>query len=163
MIVNCLSVRNPWAHAIVAGLKPIENRTSGFTKKFRGRLYIASTAGWSERGRNDRRIVDGYQLHDGPALSEYRYALHHCPAYGGRSPHPFVSGRILGHVDVVDIHDEAGCAEAGGLCHPWGEVEYREDEGKVRRNLVHIVMENPVELARPIPVKGRLGIWTFDL
>ena len=46
-VVQCLSVRQPWAWAIVEGLKPLENRSRVFN--YRGPLLIqASKLPWQE-------------------------------------------------------------------------------------------------------------------
>ena len=63
-------------------------------------------------------------------------------------------GAIIGVVDLVDVHPDAGC------CRPWGESAYIEHGGRVRRSIVHLVLESPRELAEPIPCRGALGLWT---
>lgn len=147
---RCLSVKQPWADPIVDGLKPIENRSHGFTRKFRGRLLIASSKGWSNRGAHDQRVQAAYPP-DG--MNSRGYALRHVPAYGGFPPHPFTGGAILGSVEVVDIHDDCEC------CRPWGESEYDEANGRTRRGLVHLVFEDARRLKVPVRVSGRLGLW----
>lgn len=42
-IVKALCVRQPWAHLLVTGVKPVENRTWG--TKYRGPLAIVASAG----------------------------------------------------------------------------------------------------------------------
>ena len=49
--IACLSVRQPWAWAIVHGHKPVENRT--WTAEFRGRLLIHAGLTWDKAGRED--------------------------------------------------------------------------------------------------------------
>lgn len=49
----CLSVRQPWASLIVAGIKPIENRPKPC--RFRGKLVIHASKTW---GRDERQAYD---------------------------------------------------------------------------------------------------------
>lgn len=49
----CLSVRQPWASLIVAGIKPIENRP--MPCRYRGRLLIHASKTW---GRDERQAFD---------------------------------------------------------------------------------------------------------
>ncbi len=62
---------------------------------------------------------------------------------------------VLGVVDLVDVHPAAGC------CAPWGESAYVEHGGRERRQIVHLVLENPRLLPKPIPCRGALGLWTL--
>ncbi|QDU94723.1 ASCH domain-containing protein [Lignipirellula cremea] len=76
--VRCLSVRQPYAWAICAGVKDVENR--GWTTKYRGRIAIHA-------GLYDGDIVEIYrevpELHDLPEV--------------------FTFGQIIGFADLVDV------------------------------------------------------------
>lgn len=156
---HCLSVREPWASAIVLGHKTIENRSHGFAKKFRGRLYIHAGSGWSPRGACDPRILeafDGCDPDSNPLL----------PGIGGVVPRGapfFSSSAIIGHVEVIDIHEECGCVDSGA-CWPWGETEYTESGGRRRGGLTHLVLEDAVAFTpdEMWPARGRLGIWKYQ-
>ena len=75
------------------------------------------------------------------------------PRYSWLSAHWVARGEILGVVDLVDCHPDAGC------CRPWGESAYVEHGGRTRRRITHLVLENPRALDKPIPCKGALGLW----
>lgn len=64
-----------------------------------------------------------------------------------------VRGAIIGLVDLVDCHRETGC------CRPWGESEYPEGMERSRRQVTHLVLENPRALAEPVRCRGALGLW----
>lgn len=49
--IPCLSIRQPWAWAIVHGYKPIENRT--WNTGFRGRLLIHAGKTWKDSEKAD--------------------------------------------------------------------------------------------------------------
>jgi len=110
--------------------KNIENRTQQWS--YRGPLAIHAGMRESDRGIYDPRILDLYEKH------WYDANL----------------GHFLGVVDLVDCHPDAGC------CKPWGESAYVEHGGRERRHIIHLVLENPRELAEPIPCRGALGLWT---
>lgn len=128
--MRALTVQQPWAWAIFHG-KTIENRTQLWS--YRGPLAIHAGMRVSERGWDNEIVHDSY-------------LAAHCP--------PIDLGAIIGIVDLVDVHPDAGC------CRPWGESAYVEHGGRERRRITHLVLENPRKLAEPIPCKGALGLWT---
>lgn len=132
MSLKAISVKVPWADAIVDGHKPIENRSGGFPKGYRGILYIATSRTVSERGQTDARILLAYRGYHYPDTQR---------------------GAIIGSVLVTDIHPDTGC------CRPWGESEYVNGYGGAVRDVTHLVLEDAVRLEHPVPCRGRLGIW----
>lgn len=137
--MKALTVQQPWAWAIMHGGKLIENRTQNWN--YRGPLAIHAGARISDRGAEDTRIHDAWHEH-----GDFR----HTPD----DPAAFTLGAVLGTVDLVDVHPDAGC------CKPWGESAYVEHGGRTRRRIVHLVLENPRPFAEPFPCKGALGLWT---
>lgn len=131
--MKALTVQQPWAWAIFHG-KNIENRTQCWS--YRGPLAVHAGARWSERGACS------------PLITEQFVGGHRVVGSD------FEMGAIVGVVDLVDCHPDAGC------CAPWGEQSYVEHGGRVRRRITHLVLENPRELPEPIPCKGALGLWT---
>jgi len=96
-----LSVRQPWAWAIVAGHKEIENRSSGAIRS---------------GGMDCRRIA----IHAATGLKqdEYDWGVWRLQKHGVACPRPdeLVRGGIIGAVDVVDIVEESDSAWFGGYC-----------------------------------------------
>lgn len=142
--MKALTVQQPWAWAIFHG-KNVENRIQLWT--YRGPLAIHAGARWSHRG-GDSPLVE----------AAWRDAIAAEPipmgAYSQVSQRWVARGAILGVVDLVDVHPDAGC------CRPWGESAYVEHGGRERRRITHLVLENPQPLCEPIPCKGALGLWT---
>ncbi|WP_037141735.1 ASCH domain-containing protein [Rhodococcoides fascians] len=130
--MKALTVQQPWAWAIMHGGKLIENRTQQW--KYRGPLAIHAGNRWSDRGDQSPLILNASQ---GRTLA-------------GVEPR----GSIIGTVDLVDVHLDAGC------CKPWGESAYTEHGGKERKAIVHLVLEDPRPLDQPINCAGALGLWT---
>jgi hypothetical protein len=148
--MKALTVQQPWAWAIFNG-KNIENRTQLW--KYRGPLAIHAGKRWSERGGNDDRVLSAF------IADQVRTGLE--PKYADMLRSGLLEedlgdwyGAILGTVELVDVHPDAGC------CRPWGESAYVEHGGHERRQIVHLVLENARPLAEPIPCTGALGLWT---
>lgn len=141
-VVRALTVQQPWAWAIIHGGKDVENRTQAWS--YRGPLAIHAGARMSQRGIDSplmhRAVGDAMRRDDSTDI-------HHL-------------ARFIGVVDLVDVHEARDYGEDGGCCDPWGEQSYREHGGRVRREVVHLVLRDPRPLDRPIPCRGRLGLWT---
>lgn len=133
--MRALTVRQPWAWAIAAGFKLVENRSQRTTH--RGELAIHAGLTWSDRGGSDPRIL-GIAKTDADAVFRSRFPL----------------GAVLAVADLVDVHPDVGC------CRPWGESSYEEAGGVVRTSVWHYVFDPDVAaLAEPVPCKGALGLW----
>lgn len=157
--MRIITVQQPWAYAIFHG-KGVENRSKNLAGEYRGPLAIHAGKRLSERGCNlvpdllDREEVGTY------ANTDLTY------------------GAIIGVVDLVDVHREEtpdcncmvpyldgagnhspGCAVFKGCCDsPWAEQSYVEHGGRVRHDIWHHVVENPIEFPNPIPAVGGLGM-----
>lgn len=88
-----LTVRQPWAGLIAAGIKPVENRT--WRRDYRGPLWLHAGAGTD--------VVApwiGYFISLGEEMI---------------SPEVFhAGGALIAQVELTGIHQAAGC------CAPWG-------------------------------------------
>ncbi|MGB3771724.1 MAG: hypothetical protein WBA00_11335 [Rhodococcus sp. (in: high G+C Gram-positive bacteria)] len=144
--MKALTTQQPWAWAILHGGKTISNRTQNWN--YRGPLAIHAGNRWSDHGGHSDLVAESWA----------RYApvdqIVSDPMDAGLDADLFVFGVIIGTVDLVDVHPDAGC------CRPWGESAYVEHGGRERRRITHLVLENPRPLAEPIPCKGALGLWT---
>ena len=159
--LRVLTVRQPWAWAIIHGGKDVENRTWNIAGAYRGPVAI----------------------HAGLAKFEQHNMASHAlrAAHGTEVDARILYGCVTGVVDVVDVHHADDCLEAsvhslarlyrldpeafyalpdsggGGLvgrvrmCSPWAQDERH-----------HLILANPRPLPRPIPAKGRLGLWIPD-
>lgn len=150
--MRALTVQQPWAWAIIHGGKDIENRTQLW--KYRGPLAIHAGARLSERGCE--LVPDLLDQADQPDLLAQYAATE------------LVYGAIIGTVQLVDVHPAQGYWTRDnewrlGCCDdtPWAETGYTEHGGRQRRDITHLVLEDPRPVD-PIPCKGRLGLWTPD-
>lgn len=151
--MRAITVRQPWAWAIIYAGKDVENRTRNIAGGYRGLLAIHAglrddDAGWASIDP-DRYPID--------PLKAVRSLLR----FGG------VRGAIIGVVDLVDMHhckasqtaDFAGqpvCFDdhtpIGQTCSPWAQGP---DDCP---GLYHLVLANPRPI-EPIPATGHLGLW----
>ena len=94
-----LSVRQPWAWAIIFGGKVIENRSLGSIRA----------------GRMDCRTICIHAA-SGMRQDEYRWGLWRLGKHGVRCPRPdeLLRSAIIGVVDVVDIIEESDSEWFGG-------------------------------------------------
>ncbi|MBN8882976.1 MAG: hypothetical protein J0H73_11765 [Salana multivorans] len=139
--MRILTVRQPWAWAIVHGGKDIENSVRSLGP-YRGPVAIHVAGKYATEGL------------DLPALDDAADAW--C-AIHGCADHPWFKhvGHIIGVVDLVDVHHATSCPTHGEsapwpLCSPWAE-----------RDTWHLVLEAPRPLANPIPYRGALGLRTL--
>jgi hypothetical protein len=158
--MRAITVRQPWAWAIVHGGKDVENRTRNIAGSYRG--PVAIHAGLRLDEDYDRVLI-------GRAVGELARAQAGGPglrSVAQRAGEPLTPGNaiterygnlgaVIGVVDLVGAHhadrNALECAHLGGRhqwCSLWAEP-----------GIHHLVLANPRPLARPIPWRGALGLW----
>lgn len=127
-----LSVRQPWAWAIIHGGKTVENRVWRGVPRLTPPVPLAIHAGRTPHpeGLTDPRVAAAIRR---AGLADVEAAM------------PL--GAIVGLVSLIDMHQDRGC------CRPWGESVI---DGRV----THLVLADPRPVSEPIPCRGRLGMWT---
>ena len=134
--MKCLSVRQPWASLIIAGVKRCENRT--WLVKHRGPLAIHAAAGIDGRGWH--QVFDSVgvvppdhsvTLDDGTELPPWR---------------DLPRGKILGAVEVID-------------CVRWEDLPADLMADPLAIGPWCWVLADPRPLATPFRCPGRLGLW----
>ncbi|MFP5360765.1 MAG: hypothetical protein ACLGHM_09750, partial [Actinomycetes bacterium] len=144
--MRALTVRQPWAWAIIHGGKDIENRTRNIAGAYRGpiAIHVAKNADLVALTSLDfvGRIV---------ATKLFRPEAE----WFSNSP----ASAIIGVVDLVDVHHGATysdescyrapapgepCVMPVPRCSPWSMRDHH-----------HLVLANPRALANPIPARGR--------
>lgn len=132
--MRAITVRQPWAWAIIHAGKGIENRSRNIAGGYRGPVAIhAGLAPFEQHNMASRALR---------------------AAHGTETPTLLAFGAVIGVVDLVQVH-RAGISDPGYLCDPWdGCSPWAEPTGH------HLVLANPRPLARPIRWRGALGLWT---
>lgn len=96
--MRVLTVRQPWAWAIIHGQKSVENRSRNIAGSYRGPVAIHAGLGLSAEGWADRKVQDAMTA-------------------AGGIPDWHVTGRVIGVVDLVGAHAPDACTR--GWCSPW--------------------------------------------
>lgn len=133
-----LSVRQPWAWAILFGGKVIENRTLGAIRAGRmtpGVICLHAATGMTER--------------------EYKWALWRLDKHGTRCPLPadLPRGAIVGTIEVTGIITESDSEWFGG---PRSSSEAIAHD----KQPAGLTLANPRPIG-PIPAKGALGYFEW--
>jgi hypothetical protein len=134
--LKVLTVKNPYAFLILAGIKKYEIRS--WTTKYRGSLYIHSAK--IPIDKYDNNTINGISRLDSNHLSiEYLK----------------INGSILGKVELVDVlkipeQISKSTAALDGCCDI-------EDNDKYAW-----VLENPEIANLTISINGKLGIWSIE-
>jgi hypothetical protein len=99
--VKALTVKNPWAWAIIHGGKDVENRSR--PTKHRGQLYIHAGKGWAQEGI---QFLRRRNVHTASGFTD--------------------AGKVIGTVDLVDCHhaDDCGQFHKAGTCSEWAMTDH---------------------------------------
>ena len=139
--MRVLTVRQPWAWAIIHGGKDVENRTRNIAGSYRGPVAIQAGLAY----------VKGTPA--GVALKA---------AHGSETTTELKFGAVIGVVDLSDVHHdhdsmkcvdwEHGITDDGTYlsCSEWSMADHH-----------HLCLSNPRPID-PIPAKGRLGLLRPD-
>lgn len=143
--MKALTVRQPWASLIVAGVKDVENRTWSLHPDYHYRpLAIHAALKYDHQGWLD--------------------AMRPCMESGAASPMALLlttstnadvqrqsgapRGVLLGTVEVIGCHQSRTCE---GECSRWADDD---------PDVWHWTLRDPRALAEPLEWKGRQGLWT---
>lgn len=144
--MRILTVRQPWAWAIIHGGKDVENRVRNLAGDYRG--PVAIHAGLAPF--NDDAFAESAPLYRTLMRAGRRYR-------DGALDDLRTSRAIIGVVDLVDVHFGPFAerwdveAERNARCSEWAEPD-----------AFHLVLANPRPLKKPIPFKGALGLRRLD-
>lgn len=133
--MRVLTVRQPWAWAIIFQGKDIENRSTNIAGAYRGPIAIHAGS-----------------KYDKASWKMYKETAPTSPAHIGESLKDAVYGQIIGVVDLVDVHrsvpgDRGNDAHCNSTCSPWA----------FDTSVYHLVLANPRPI-QPIPYTGFLGL-----
>lgn len=164
--MRILTVRQPWAWAIIHGGKDVENRVRNIAGDYRGPIAIHVGLAHADSIDTEGRLV---------AEAVGRLARAKQPAGMGMVPSRISDpndrghwvherfgyrGAIIGVVDLVSVHKAETCQDWGPVdvgtidhywCSPWADVDTH-----------HLKLANPRPLTAPIPYKGALGLRRLD-
>lgn len=171
--MRCLTVRQPYAWAIIHAGKNVENRTTNTVEKYFRECrnagipcIVAVHAG--------KTLDDGFFFWGRIPMLELSNELWGTPiedalkageriqgSPGGLpvgTPPPTTLGAVIGAIEVVGVHESFECQDTpyppappvSRYCSPWAIGDQW-----------HIELANPVALPAPVPCRGNLGLWTL--
>ena len=138
--MRAITVRQPWAWAIIHGGKDVENRSRNIAGAYRGPVAIHAGLGLSGEAWADQQFRS-------IAFTSLRVE-----ADVWASPR----GAIIGVVDLANVHNHERSRPNSPrrlipeFCSAWALPDHH-----------HLILRNPRPLAAPIPYKGALGLWTL--
>ncbi|MHA7270416.1 ASCH domain-containing protein [Arthrobacter sp. HLT1-20] len=139
--MKALTVRNPWAWAIIFGGKDVENRSV--------RTHHIGTVAIHTAKAVDTEAMYSHLIQ--AAIDEHNTA----PVIPGELiPRADLEqlGNIIGVVDINPAHHADHCRQSdGALCSLWAQEA-----------MWHWPLINPRSLPTPVPAKGALGLWEWD-
>jgi hypothetical protein len=133
--MRALTVRQPWAWAIIHGGKDVENRVRNIAGDYRGPVAIHVAQ------------ADADGAPESLWLDEANWYRARRPQPDPFTPEWSDRGAIIGVVDLVGVHTDVVGGRPEAHCSPWAED-----------GMHHLVLENPRALDEPIPYKGALGL-----
>lgn len=150
--MRILTVRQPWAWAIIHGGKDVENRVRNIAGGYRG--PVAIHVAQANAAFAPSEVTPPSERHMAGVMAAHRGSVDEGEVW----PWYLDRGAIIGVVDLVDVHRHhptgGGCMDSNSqagmkasLCSPWA------DQG-----VHHLVLANPRALDEPIPYRGALGL-----
>jgi hypothetical protein len=148
-MARVLTVRQPWASLIMAGLKTVENRTRQIVGAHRGPLLIHAGKQPDPDAAALLKLI-GARLHRDD-LTDWAHS-------------DLPTGVILGQVTVADVHQAWDCASdvllmAMAVSIHGGHYRPAHPHAWCLDGHWHIDLTDPKPWDQPVPARGRFGLW----
>ena len=145
--MKAITIKQPWASLICAGIKDIENRT--WPTKYRGRVLVHAGMAKTKESWPYQEPIRAYL----EALGNYTGIPFSEMKRGIVDSCPLAFGAIIGSVEIVD------CV----INHTsiWAEKTDEEAVDWDAKPTYNWVLAHPVRFPEPIPIKGRLSFWDY--
>lgn len=141
--MRVLTVRQPWAWAIIHGGKNVENRTRNIAGTYRGPVAIQAGL---------KADLDAFRVPEIVGSIAMTKLFGSSDRWFSNSPH----GAIIGVADLYDVHHSTDCFEPEPAVDGQTSCSVWAFDGH------HHLMFRDARAIDPIPAKGRLGLWTPD-
>lgn len=145
--VKALTLWQPWATLIAIGAKKIETRS--WSTSYRGPLAIHAAKRWKE----DQSAICGLPPFKS-RLEKWGYRKDNLPL-----------GSVLAVVDLVEVYEIGEQVRGGELLRRIRGDDWLDELhfGDYTIGRYAWVLESVKRLAEPIPARGRLALWDFEL
>ena len=155
--MKTLSVKQPWAYLICAGIKDVENRT--WKTKFKGRVLIHASG---------KPLANGKCISHFLTDDQYRFVAFTTPT-NQQLDTCFLdhcNSAIIGSVEIVDcvVNCTSVWAKKSIDCKDGCQDVENCPVGKCPHLIYNWVLANPILFDEPIlNVKGKLGFWNYEI
>lgn len=155
--MRVLTVRQPWAWAIIHGGKDVENRSRNLAGDYRGPVAIHA-------GLEPARFEIGQTPRTQVVLGDMMRTRRGDFEVGDTWPWYEHHGSIIGVVDLTDVHQDTLATPCHRTVFDHSHPDYthaRQERGCspwAEERTHHLVLANPRPLTKPIPFKGGLGL-----
>lgn len=143
--MRILTIRQPWAWAIAAGFKHVENRSRNIAGDYRGLVAIHAGRQEDTGARTHPEII---------RLAREHWGVEPTDLFTGM---PKMFGHVIAVANLWAVHKHPG--GAGFLCCPNAPDRYLR---WAEPGVWHLCFSVPRKLAEPIPYKGALGLRRLD-
>lgn len=139
--MRMITVRQPWAWAIIHGGKDIENRSRNIAGSYRGPVAIHVAQADADNAPDSLWMA---------AARDCNTTVEREPGKGGARWQP--RGVVIGVVNIESVHHDSdhGRNEAD-RCSSWAMADHW-----------HLCLSDPRPLHTPVIAKGKLGLWKPD-
>ena len=144
--IRVLTIRQPYAWAVIFGGKDVENRSRNIAGDYRGPVAISAGQRMFPHWDQDLTLMATFWRHSPEDVTKteewYRST--------------FLRGVIIGVADLVDVHwaVNEGVVEAWPICSRWADGPGEP--------CFHLVFANPRPLSEPVPFRGGQGLRRLD-
>ena len=143
--MRIMTVRQPWAWAIAAGFKSVENRVRNIAGDYRGPVAIHAGAVDDTSARTHPEIV---------RLAREQWGTTPADLFTGMRQ---MYGHVLAVANLYAVHQHDGSGRFG--CCPNAPDRYQR---WAQPGMWHLCFATPRTLSEPIPFKGALGLRRLD-
>ncbi|QTV79458.1 hypothetical protein [Microbacterium sp. NIBRBAC000506063] len=138
-------MKQPWAWAIAAGFKSVENRTRNIAGDYRGPVAIHAGRGFDQAAATHPELVRRAREQWNDEAAELFTGM------------PQMFGHILAVANLYAVHQHDGTAQF--VCCPNAPDRY---QAWAQAGTWHLCLASPRRLAQPLPYKGGLGLRRLD-
>lgn len=153
---TALSIKQPWAYLVAAGIKDIENRTWKCPEKYIGKRVLIHAS--ASAPKSIRKLLNADQIN-----TVFKSDLYNDTNFAKI----YNTGALIGSVEIVDcvVNHTSIWAEKTKLPTVGDVLEDIHFLGKVQNPdsiIYNWVLANPILFDEPIlNVKGMLGFWKY--
>nr|WP_219818232.1 hypothetical protein [Clavibacter michiganensis] len=150
--MRILTVKQPWAWAIIHRGKDVENRSRNLAGEYRGLVAIHVGLTDDDNVADHEHPAHGLIHSPCPHRHQRNHKIWSCTWCSQTEHRRWADhGHIIGVVDLTDAHDRFCDTDDYPICSQWAEFDQW-----------HLVLENPRPLAKPMPYRGGLGLRRLD-